>query len=73
MNTTPKLNSCNKHKPREFIRIIDTQTEKAGFTPDGKIAVLKQQLLGAARDHWSKYTGGKFLIILQCFINIYNI
>ena len=40
-----------------FIRIVDTQTDKNNFTAAGKIAIFKRQLLGAARDHWSKYDG----------------
>ena len=63
-----KKNIIPINEVSKFIRIIDTQTDKARFTEDGKIAVLKRQLLGAARDHWSKYTSGGDWSLAKAFL-----
>ena len=40
-----------------FLQIVDTQTSKNDFTDSGKIGVLKNRLIGSAREYWNDYDG----------------
>ena len=45
------------NEPTRFLNIVDVMTDRAEFTPAGKVNVLKSKLLGPALEHWNTYDG----------------